>query len=170
MTDNKPTDNTQKPQLPALNLPKADLRIEADNGTLKVFDRLRKKYVALTPEEYVRQHFTSWLSNGLHYPEPLMANEASITLNDTRRRCDTVVFNPDGTPMMIVEYKAPTVRITQDVFDQIVRYNMVLRARYLVVSNGINHYCCRIDYEGDTYHFIPKVPDYHDLRWGTNEN
>ncbi len=92
------TDNTQKPQLPALNLPKADLRIEADHGTLKVFDRLRKKYVALTPEEYVRQHFTSWLSNGLHYPESLMANEASITLNDTRRRCDTVVFNPDGTP------------------------------------------------------------------------
>lgn len=125
---------------------------------LKVFDPLRAKYVALTPEEYVRQHFTAWMTEHFGYPGSLMKNEVSLKLNDTSRRCDTVVFRNDGSPVVIVEYKAPTVAITQDVFDQIARYNIVLRARFLIVSNGLRHFCCEMDYEKDTYRFLPNIP------------
>lgn len=152
--------------LPKLNLPPVELRLNVEEDILKVFDPLRKKYVAFTPEEYVRQHFTAWMRDTLHYPVSLMANEIGLELNGTKKRCDTVVFNPDGTPMIIVEYKAPDVRISQATFDQIVRYNMVFRARYLIVSNGLNHYCCVVDYDNNTYHFIPAIPDYHELRNG----
>lgn len=155
--------------LPALNLPAADLKVIQEKGTCRIFDPLRKKYVVLTPEEYVRQHFVSWLMTSLHYPCSLMANEIGIELNGTRKRCDTVVFNPDGTPFMIVEYKAPSVGITQMVFDQIARYNMVLHARLLVVSNGISHYCCVMDYSNNSYHFLPSVPDYHEFRNADNK-
>lgn len=125
---------------------------------LKVFDPLRRKYVALTPEEYVRQHFTAWMTDSLGYPASLMNNEVSLKLNDTSRRCDTVVFRSDGTPAVIIEYKAPTVAITQNVFDQIARYNMVLQSRYLIVSNGLRHFCCEMDYENDNYRFLPQIP------------
>lgn len=114
----------------------------------------------MTPEEYVRQHFTAWLIGSFGYPASLTSNEVSITLNDTRRRCDTVVYRSNGTPLMIVEYKAPTVAITQEVFDQIARYNMVLRSKFLVVSNGMRHYCCEMDYEHDSYTFLPKIPEW----------
>lgn len=129
-----------------------------EDDILKVFDPLRKKYVALTPEEYVRQHFTAWMSDSLGYPPSLMSNEVSISLNNTRRRCDTVVFRSDGTPEMIVEYKSPTIDITQAVFDQIARYNMVLRSRFLVVSNGLRHFCCEMNYTRDSYRFLPEIP------------
>lgn len=125
---------------------------------LKVFDPLRKKYIALTPEEYVRQHFTAWMTESLGYPASLMSNEVSLNLNDTMRRCDTVVFRSDGTPAVIIEYKAPTVSITQKVFDQIARYNMVLHSRFLIVSNGLSHYCCEMDYENESYRFLPNIP------------
>lgn len=125
---------------------------------LKVFDPLRRKYVALTPEEYVRQHFTAWMTESLGYPGSLMNNEVSLKLNDTSRRCDTVVFRSDGSPAVIVEYKAPTVAITQSVFDQIARYNMALRSHYLIVSNGLRHFCCEMDYENETYRFLPYIP------------
>lgn len=155
---------------PILNLPAVPLRTRREDDVLKVFDRLRGKYVTLTPEEYVRQHFTEWMLNSLHYPASLMANEIGINLNGTRRRCDTVVFNPDGTPLVIVEYKAPDVNITQAVFDQIVRYNMTLRAKYLIVSNGLNHYCCVIDYNSMTYNFIPDIPDYRAMKRPFSDN
>ena len=125
---------------------------------LKVFDPIRKKYVALTPEEYVRQHFTAWMTDHLGYPGSLMGNEVSLKLNGTSRRCDTVVFRNDGTPVVIVEYKAPTVAITQTVFDQIARYNMVLRSHFLIVSNGLRHFCCEMDYDNETYRFLPQIP------------
>lgn len=143
---------------PPLNLPPLELRLRIDEKILKVFDPLRSKYVALTPEEYVRQHFTAWMTGSLGYPASLMKNEVSLRLNNTRRRCDTVVFRSDGSPVVIVEYKAPTVAITQDVFDQIARYNMVLRSRYLIVSNGLRHYCCEMDYDNETYAFLPNIP------------
>ena len=127
---------------------------------LKVFDPLRKKYVALTPEEYVRQHFTAWMTESLGYPASLMNNEVSLRLNDTLRRCDTVVFRSNGTPSVIVEYKAPTVAVTQSVFDQIVRYNMVLHSHFLIVSNGLRHFCCELDYEKDSYRFLPHIPQW----------
>lgn len=152
--------NVSDMQWPPLNLPPADLKIRKTGGILKVFDPLRGRFVALTPEEYVRQHFTAWLLNSRNYPKSLLANEMGIEVNGTRRRCDTVAFTPDGKPLLIVEYKAPGVGISQAVFDQIVRYNMSLHARYLAVSNGIMHFCCRIDYESGSYHFIPEIPDY----------
>lgn len=145
---------------PALNLPPVDLRLRNDETETKVFDPLRGKWVVLTPEEWVRQHFTAWLQDKHRYPASLMANEIGIDVNGTRKRCDTVVFTRDGKPFIIVEYKAPDIRITQNVFDQIVRYNMTLRACYLVVSNGMEHFCCKIDYAGNSYHFIPNIPDY----------
>lgn len=146
-----------------LNLPSFDIRLQRDDEGVKIFDRLRKKFIILTPEEWVRQHFVNYLINHKGFPESLMANEIGITLNGTRRRCDTVVFDKHGSPMVIVEYKASSIVISQSTFDQIVRYNMVLHARYLIVSNGMNHYCCRIDYDNMSYDFLKGVPDYADL-------
>ena len=148
-----------------LNLPEySDVRICRDGDALKIFDRIRKKFVALTPEEWVRQNFVNHLIENLGYPESLIANERGIELNGTSRRCDTVVFDRYGSPAMIVEYKAPTVNITQDVFDQIVRYNLVLHARFLIVSNGLTHYCCEIDTTTGAYTFLPAIPDYETVK------
>lgn len=146
-----------------LNLPPAPLKTVAAGGRVKVFDPLRGKYVALTPEEFVRQHFVHYLISALHYPAPLMANEVGIELHGTRKRCDTVVYGPDGQPAMIIEYKAPDVALSQSVFDQIVRYNMRLRVRWLVVSNGLQHYCCEADYSSGSYRFLAVMPDYRHL-------
>lgn len=143
---------------PPLNLPSVDLRLKMEGKLLKVFDPIRKKYVALTPEEYVRQHFTAWMTEHLAYPASLMSNEVSLRLNGTSRRCDTVVFRNDGSPALIVEYKAPTVAITQGVFDQIARYNMALQSHYLIVSNGLRHFCCEMNYEKDSYRFLNNIP------------
>lgn len=135
-----------------------------------MFDSIRAKYVALTPEEFVRQQFVAWLIEDRHYPASLMANETAVMFNGMNKRCDTVVFNRDGSPLLIVEYKAPNIKISQQTFDQLVRYNMVLHAKYLIVSNGMNHYCCVIDYQGNTYHFIPTIPDYNDLNNAFSNN
>lgn len=147
-----------------LNLPPADLDIK-ENGEKRheVFDPIRRKYVALTPEEWVRQHFCSLLTKHLGYPKGLIANEIAIRLNNTSRRCDTVVYDNEAKPVMIIEYKSPEVTINQQTFDQIVRYNMVLHSRYLIVSNGLNHYCCRIDYEKKSYEFLREIPPYSEL-------
>lgn len=147
-----------------LNLPPYDVRVTVNaSGERAIYDRLRQKYVALTPEEWVRQHFVEFMIVHRGYPASLMANEVGITLNGTRRRCDTVVFDRRGLPLTIVEYKSPDVAVTQKTFDQIVRYNMVLHARYLIVSNGLTHYCCAIDYDGHTYSFLDDVPEYGSL-------
>lgn len=151
-------------RLPELNLPSMQIKVQkGTDGVERVWDGLRQRFVALTPEEWVRQHFVNWLINGKGYARSMMANEIGIQVNGMQRRCDTVVFGRDKNPMVIVEYKAPDVKITQDVFDQIVRYNMTLHASYLIVSNGLNHYCCKIDYTHNTYHFIPAIPDYSTL-------
>lgn len=147
----------------ALNLPAFDARITQRNGKNVIFDVIRRRYVALTPEEWVRQHFTHFLLKEKGYPQGLLANEVQINLNGTRKRCDTVLYNRDLTARMIVEYKAPTVEITQAVFDQITRYNMVLKVDYLIVSNGLNHYCCRMDYANQIYVFLPGIPHYTEL-------
>lgn len=157
------TPQNDAPRLPRLNLPPYNIRLARRGNAVVIFDIIRKKYVTATPEEYVRQHFVNWMINSLHYPPAIMANEVGIHVGETQRRCDTVVFSSDGTPLMIVEYKAPDVTLNQDVFDQIARYNMALHARYLVVSNGMRHYCCVMDYDNDSYQFIPLVPDYSQL-------
>ena len=147
-----------------LNLPEYPLKVKKNGSRLSVFDRLRKRYVALTPEEWVRQHFVEFLIEVKQFPAALMANEVSLTQNGIKRRCDTLVADREGKSLVIVEYKAPEIEITQQVFDQIVRYNMVFRARYLMVSNGMAHYCCQIDYENNTYSFLSEIPCYDELQ------
>lgn len=146
-----------------LNLPSAALKITRKENRDYVFDTLRKKYVALTPEEWVRQNFVHFLIRYKNYPVGLLANEVQISLNSTRKRCDTVLYNRNLTARMIIEYKAPSVNITQEVFNQITRYNIVLKVDYLIVTNGINHYCCRVDYRNNSYSFLRDIPEYSEL-------
>ncbi len=146
-----------------LNLPIAKLNLRSAARGTEVYDPLRKRWVTLTPEEWVRQHFTAFMTKELGYPPSLIANEMSISLNGTSKRCDSVVYNPYLRPVMIVEYKAPHVAITQKVFDQIARYNIALNVKYLVVSNGINHYCCAIDNDNGGFRFLHDIPSYHEL-------
>lgn len=148
-----------------LNLPPRELRLSVDReGRTCVYDPLRRKSVVLTPEEWVRQHFTAHLVSDLGYPPALMANEVGVRLNGLQRRCDTVVWNrADGSPLVIVEYKAPSIEITADVFDQIARYNMALLAPYLIVTNGLRHFCCKLDSVNNSYTFLPSLPPYSDL-------
>ena len=146
-----------------LNLPPFDVKISSEGGKKRIFDSIRRRYVALTPEEWVRQHFVHFLQTAKGYPPALMANEVQLKLNGMSRRCDTVVYDRALTPRVIVEYKAPTVEITQQVFDQIGRYNRVLRVDYLIVSNGLTHYCCRIDYATQGYTFLPDIPSYEEI-------
>lgn len=146
-----------------LNLPPFDIKVKKVNGKLVVFDQLRRKFIALTPEEWVRQHFINYLTTEKGYSYSLIANEIQINLNNQKRRCDSVVYDKDLRPIVIVEYKAPDVNITQDVFDQIVRYNIVLKVKYLIVSNGVNHYCCKIDYTTQSFEYLSDIPHYTDL-------
>lgn len=146
-----------------LNLPVFDIKIVKKDNRLSVFDRLRKKYVALTPEEWVRQHFVNFLIEEKKYPSALIANEMVVNLHGQNKRCDSVVFGRSGEPLVIVEYKAPEVTITQKVFDQIARYNFVLKVNYLIVSNGLEHYCCRVDYDNQQIVYLDNIPDYMSL-------
>ena len=142
-----------------LNLPNFDIKVKKTTDQLLVWDVTRRKYVTLTPEEWVRQHFVHFLIANKGYRQELIANEVSIKLNGTAKRCDTVIYNQQLDPLVIIEYKAPTISITPKVFDQIVRYNMVLHVQYLIVSNGIRHFCCQINYETLSYRFLEEIPD-----------
>lgn len=144
----------------ALNLPPYETKITEHDGKHQIFDMLRKCYVALTPEEWVRQHFVHYLAEHKGYPVSLMANEVSIMLNGMNRRCDTVIYDKALRPRVIIEYKAPTVKITKEVFAQISRYNLTLRVDYLIISNGVQHYCCRMDYGKQSFTFLQDIPEY----------
>ena len=146
-----------------LNLPSFDVKMRKNENVLEIFDPLRRKYLVLTPEEWVRQHFINYLITEKGYPATLMANEKLIKLNSLSRRCDTVVYNRQIEPVAICEYKNPDIEITQEVFDQIIRYNIVMRVNYLIVSNGINHYCCKVNNEDLSYVFLEEIPHYKDL-------
>lgn len=143
-----------------LNLPAYETRMCSRDGKTMIFDPLRKAYVTLTPEEWVRQHFVNFLTNFKGYPATLMANEVAIMLNGMKRRCDTVVYDKELRPRVIVEYKAPSVKITKEVFAQISRYNLTLQVDYLIVSNGLRHYCCKMDYDKGSYTFLQEIPEY----------
>ena len=147
----------------ALNLPTFEVKMKEDGIKKMIFDVIRRKYVALTPEEWVRQHFVHYLIEQLGYPQELLANEVEVTLNGTSKRCDTVLYDRELKARMIVEYKAADIPITQKIFNQIMRYNMVLRVDYLVVSNGISHYCCKMDYTNNNYEFLSVIPNYNAL-------
>lgn len=157
-------------KLPPLNLPPFDFKMKLEGEVIKIYDTIRKKYVTASPEEYVRQHFVNYMIKYLDYPASHIANEIGMDLNGTKKRCDTVVFSNEMTPLIIIEYKAPNVEINQLTFDQIARYNMELRARYLIVSNGLNHYCCKMDYANDTYHFLARIPTYSEICYPNSEN
>ncbi len=140
------------------------IKVKTDNnGRTVIYDTLRRLWVVMTPEEFVRQQFVNHLIDQLGYPRGRMANEVALQLNGTSRRADTVLFGMDRRPLAIIEYKAPEVALTQKVFDQIVRYNMVLRARYLMVSNGRSSYCCRVDYSSGGVEFLEAIPRYEEL-------
>ena len=146
-----------------LNLPSFDISIAQRNGRPTVFDPLRRRFVALTPEEWVRQHFVNYLVQHLHYPAGLMANEVELTVGDKHLRCDTLLYNKDMQPQMIIEYKAPHIALSQKVFNQITAYNLLLHVDYLVVSNGMEHLCCQMDYDNRRYVFLHDIPDYNQL-------
>lgn len=144
----------------ALNLPKTELKVISKDGKQQVFDVLRRRFVVLTPEEWVRQQFVHFLIRHKGYPAECIGNEVSITLGATKKRCDTVIYGSHAEPLMVIEYKSPSVEITQKVFEQICRYNIKMRVEWLVVSNGLQHYCTRIDYENGTYQFVEDIPTF----------
>lgn len=146
-----------------LNLPSYKFRIRASGDKTEIFDDIRKKFVALTPEEWVRQNFIAYLQNEKNYPISLIAVEMSLKLNKMHKRSDIVVYNTSGEAILLVECKAPSVKIKQDVFDQIARYNMTLKVKYLIVTNGLEHYCCMIDHENMNYQFFNDIPNYNDI-------
>ena len=146
-----------------LNLPPYNVNVKEVNGKMKIWDCLRKSFVALTPEEWVRQHFVNFLITQKDYSSTLLANEVSIALNGMSRRCDSVLYSQHLIPRMIIEYKRPSVKITQRVFNQICRYNLTMHVDYLIVSNGLEHYCCKMDYENQSYTFLDDIPAYADL-------
>ena len=146
-----------------LNLPPFEPKISEQAGKPQIWDPVRKLWTPLTPEEHVRQAFVAYLVNYKNYPISHIANEQAISLNSMSRRCDSVVYDKAGQPKVIVEYKRPTVAITQKVFDQIARYNLVLHVDYLIVSNGLKHYCVRMDYNAGKYTFLQDIPQYAEL-------
>ena len=146
-----------------LNLPKYEIRIGRKDGRLTIFDFLRRRYVALTPEEWVRQHFTHFLVEHKSYPQGLLANEVELSVGDKSLRCDSVLYDRELRPRMIVEYKAPHIKLTQKVFQQIATYNLLLHVDYLAVSNGIEHHCIKMDYENEKYLFLEDIPEYKNL-------
>ena len=146
-----------------LNLPQYEINITEKDGKRLIFDFLRRKFVALTPEEWVRQHFTHFLVEHKGYPKALLGNEIELHIGDKKLRCDTLLYNKEAQPRMIIEYKAPTIPIQQKTFDQIAAYNLLLKVDFLVISNGLEHYCCQMDYEQRQYRFLPDIPDYEKL-------
>lgn len=146
-----------------INLPPYDSRVRYRDGKREIFDFLRRRYVALTPEEWVRQHFVHYLVGHRGYPKGLLANEVELRVGEKRLRCDSVLYDKELHPRMIIEYKAPDVNITQAVFNQITVYNMLLHVDYLVVSNGRQHYCCRMLYDSRSYEFLQDIPAYGEL-------
>lgn len=142
----------------ALNLPPYQFKIKQQGLRTQIFDSIRKKYVVLTPEEWVRQNFLQFLIQEKNYPASLIAVEAGLKYNQLQKRMDVLVYDKQGTPHLMVECKAPEVKINQDVFDQIARYNMVFKVKYLVVTNGMHHFCCLMDYTNNAYQYLEQIP------------
>jgi len=144
-----------------LNLPKYTFRLTKKEDKIYIFDEIRKKNIYLTPEEWVRQHFIRFLIDKQAFPQSLIAVEKEIKVNNLKKRFDILVFNTQGAHEVIVECKAPTIKITQTTFDQIARYNFTLKAKFLIVTNGIEHYYCKMDFKNKKYIFLEDCPKYH---------
>lgn len=146
-----------------LNFPAFDFRIRPLGGKQEIFDIVRKRFVVLTPEEWVRQHVLHFLNIEKAVPLSLMAVEKSLKINTLIKRADVVVHERSGRALMLVECKAPGVQITQNVFDQAARYDMVFHVNFLLITNGLANYCCRFDYTLNTYFFLPEIPSYAEM-------
>lgn len=147
----------------SLTLPSYDFHTTQKNGKRVIYDPVRDTYVRLTPEEWVRQHFVQYLIQELHTPAGLVTTEARFDFEGQPWRADIVVHDRQGNPLLLVECKAPGISIDQDAFDQGARYNLVLGAPFLVVTNGRTHYACRIDRGAGDYSFLDDLPPYDDL-------
>jgi len=146
-----------------LNLPEYQFKIKKQNNRLFVFDSQRKRYVALTPEEWVRLHFVRFLIDEMNYPAALLAVEYQIEFNGMKKRCDAILFDNKAQAQLIIELKAPNIPITQAIFDQVAVYNAKLDVQFFMISNGIEHYCCRVDTKNTRYQFLPGIPKYEDF-------
>lgn len=147
----------------SLNLPPFDMKLSGTRQHPKILDVLRRRFVALTPEEWVRQHFVHFLIDHKGYPAALLANEIQLKCGEKTLRADSVLYSRELVPRMIIEYKAPHIPITQKVFDQISAYNLLLHVDFLMVSNGMEHYICKMDYEAGKYSFLKEIPNYENL-------
>jgi hypothetical protein len=147
-------------KLPQLNLPEYDFKIRFENGRHNIFDVIRNAFVALTPEEWVRQNVVAHLITALNYPSNRISNETLIEYNNMKKRCDTIVYDTDFKPIMIAEYKSTNVALTQKVFNQVAVYNQKLLVPYLLVSNGLSHFFCKVNFEKKCYSFSENILDY----------
>ena len=143
-----------------LNFQLYNFRFKNSENKVSIFDEIRKKFIILTPEEWVRQHVVQFLLEDKKYPKSLINVEKVLKVNGLRKRYDVVVFNPDGSIFILIECKAPEIKIAQTTFDQIARYNMTMKAEYLMLTNGLNHYFCQMDYENGKYEFLRALPDF----------
>jgi hypothetical protein len=146
-----------------LNFPTYSFRFKNSENKVAIFDEIRKKFILLTPEEWVRQHTLHYLLQDNKYPKSYINVEKLIKINTLNKRYDIVVFQPNGSIFLLIECKAPEVAITQKTFDQIARYNLALKAKYLMVTNGLNHYFCQMDFENEKYIFLSELPQYENL-------
>jgi type I site-specific restriction endonuclease len=146
-----------------LNFPTYEFKLRIANKSKQIFDPIRRKWVANTPEEWIRQHMIQYLISEKQFPQSLIAVEMPITVNQTAKRCDIVLFNHDAKPIVIVECKAPNVALSQNTFDQAAVYNLTLLVDYLLITNGIDHYFCKVDFENKKYSFYEEIPLYETL-------
>jgi hypothetical protein len=143
-----------------LQFPTYSFRFKNSENKVAIFDEIRKKFIIVTPEEWVRQHVVQFLLQDKKYPKSHINVEKLLKINNLNKRYDVVVYKPDGNITILIECKAPGVKISQSTFDQIARYNMTLNADYLMVTNGLNHYFCKMDYQNEKYDFLTDLPEY----------
>jgi len=146
-----------------LNLPQYSFRIKKQNEKLVIFDSQRKRYVVLTPEEWVRQNFIRFLIEEKGYPAAYLAIEKQLNMNGMKKRCDAILYNEHAQPFLIIELKAPNVAISQATFDQVAVYNAKLKVDFFIISNGIEHFCCKVNLETARYEFFPEIPDFNQI-------
>ena len=144
----------------SLNFPSYNFRLKNRENKITVFDELRKKFVVLTPEEWVRQHVVHFLLNEKKFPKSLLNVEKQLKVQGLLKRYDVIAYNPDGSIHLVVECKAASVPVGQETFDQIARYNLALNSTFLMVTNGLNHYFCKMNYSQEKYDFLPDLPEW----------
>jgi hypothetical protein len=147
--------------LKELNLPYYPFKLKSDGNRYLILDELRKKYVVLTPEEWVRQHIIQYLINFKNYPKGLISLEKGLRVNDLLKRSDVLIFDSNTEPLLLVECKAPEVKLSQDVFDQAARYNSVYKVKYIIITNGLEHFCAEIEHSSSSYKFLNDIPSFN---------